>query len=79
MMRILSADFMAQLSREKIKKLVKKYTNANITDEGADAIAKLLEKKAREISSFAVRKAKEKKKDKITKEEINEYILKHAR
>ncbi len=78
-MRILSADFMAQLSREKIKKLVKKYTNANITDDGADAIAKLLEKKAREISSFAVKKAKEKKKDKITKEEINEYILKHAR
>jgi len=78
MMRILSADFMAQLSRENIKKLVKKYTNANITDDGADAIAKLLEKKAREISSFAVRKAKEKKKDKITKEEINEYILKHA-
>ncbi|MFP3278104.1 MAG: NFYB/HAP3 family transcription factor subunit [Candidatus Micrarchaeota archaeon] len=78
MMRILSADFMAQLSRENIKKLVKKYTNANITDDGADAIAKLLEKKAREISSFAVRKAKEKKKDRITKEEINEYILKHA-
>jgi len=78
MMRILSADFMAQLSRDNIKKLVKKYTNANITDDGADAIAKLLEKKAREISSFAVRKAKEKKKDKITKEEINEYILKHA-
>jgi len=78
MMRILSADFMAQLSRENIKKLVKKYTNANITDEGADAIARLLEKKAREISSFAVKKAKEKKKDKITKEEINEYILKHA-
>ena len=77
-MRILSADFMAQLSRDNIKKLVKKYTNANITDDGADAIAKLLEKKAREISSFAVRKAKEKKKDKITKEEINEYILKHA-
>jgi len=78
MMRILSADFMAQLSRESIKKLVKKYTNANITDDGADAIARLLEKKAREISSFAVKKAKEKKKDKITKEEINEYILKHA-
>jgi len=78
MMRILSADFMAQLSRDNIKKLVKKYTKANITDDGADAIAKLLEKKAREISSFAVRKAKEKKKDKITKEEINEYILKHA-
>jgi len=78
MMRILSADFMAQLSRENIKKLVKKYTNANITDEGADAIARLLEKKAREISSFAVKKAKEKKKDKITKEEINEYILKHT-
>jgi len=78
MMRILSADFMAQLSRDNIKKLVKKYTNANITDDGADAIAKLLEKKAREISSFAVKKAKEKKKDKITKEEINEYILKHA-
>jgi len=78
MMRILSADFMAQLSRDNIKKLVKKYTNANITDDGADAIAKLLEKKAREISSFAVKKAKEKKKDRITKEEINEYILKHA-
>ena len=78
MMRILSADLMAQLSRDNIKKLVKKYTNANITDDGADAIAKLLEKKAREISSFAVRKAKEKKKDRITKEEINEYILKHA-
>jgi histone H3/H4 len=77
-MRILSADIMAQLSRDSIKKLVKKYTNANITTDGAEAIAKLLEKKAREISSFAVRKAKEKKKDKITKDEIKEYILKHS-
>jgi len=77
-MRILSADVMAQLSRESIKKLVKKYTNANITNDGAEAIARLLEKKAREISSFAVRKAKEKKRDKITKDEIKEYILRHA-
>ncbi|MGB9732847.1 MAG: histone-like protein [Candidatus Micrarchaeia archaeon] len=77
-MKILSADEMASLSRANIKKLVKKYTGANITDDGVEAIAELLEKKAKEISSFAVKKAKEKKKEKITKDEIKEYILKQA-
>ncbi len=77
-MKILSAEHMANISRTNIKKLVKKYTGANITNDGVEAIAKLLEKKAKEISSFAVKRAKEKKKEKITKEEINEYILKHS-
>ncbi|MGC8699678.1 MAG: histone-like protein [Candidatus Micrarchaeia archaeon] len=76
-MKILSADSMVNLSRASIKKIVKKYTKANITDEGADAIARILEKKAREISSYAVKSAKEKKRSKITKEDITSYILKH--
>ncbi|MGC8662522.1 MAG: histone-like protein [Candidatus Micrarchaeia archaeon] len=68
---------MISLSRANIKKIVKKYTKANITNEGAEAIAKILEQKAREISSFAVKNAKEKKRDKITKEDIASYIMKH--
>ncbi|MGC8710202.1 MAG: histone-like protein [Candidatus Micrarchaeia archaeon] len=85
-MRILSAELgktveggnMASLSRGNIKKLIKKYTKANITDDGIDAVAKLLESKAMEISKFAVKNAKQKKREKITKEDIMEYVVRHG-
>ena len=46
-----------------VKKLVKKYTGSNITSDGAAEIAKFLEN------------AKKKKRNKVTKEDIEAYIF----
>ncbi len=58
-----------------VKKLVKKYTGSNITSDGAAEIAKFLERKAKEIANFAVKNAKKKKRNKVTKEDIEAYIF----
>lgn len=67
---------MAKLSRKAIKELVKSHFKARITDGGADKIAAILEKEAEKISAFAVQNAKRSKRDKITKEDIEKYVIK---
>lgn len=66
---------MANISRASIKKMVKKFFDVNITDDGADEIAKILEAKAREISKYAVDNAKRSNREKVTKEDIARYII----
>ena len=51
---LIYGDTMASLPKEAIKKLIKKYAKANITDTGADELAKILEDKAKAISRLAV-------------------------
>ena len=75
MMKILSAD-MATIPRQAVKKLFNKYFGLQITDKGADALARVLEKKAKRISAFAVKNAKKDKRNKVTRKDIQEYILK---
>ncbi len=67
---------MASLSKDSIKKFVREYTNAEITNDGAEIMAKILEKKAREIANFAVKNAKKAKRNKVTKEDVELYIFK---
>ncbi|MGC8628625.1 MAG: histone-like protein [Candidatus Micrarchaeia archaeon] len=67
---------MASIPRDAIKRLVEKYMHAQITDEGADAMAKILEAKAQSIAKFAVKNAKKAKRRKVTKEDIEQYIFK---
>jgi histone H3/H4 len=76
MMRILSADLMANISREEIKKLIKNKFKANITESGAEEMARMLEEEARRISEFAVRNAASEKRSKVTKKDISDYRLK---
>jgi histone H3/H4 len=75
MMKILSAE-MATIPKQAVKKIFNKYFGLQITEEGAGAIARLLEKKAKKISSFAVKNAKKDNRDKVTKKDIEDYILK---
>lgn len=66
---------MAKIPRAAIKKLVKSYFDVNITDRGADALARMLEKEAEKISRFAVENAKRENGGKVTRKDISKYII----
>lgn len=69
---------MANISRDSIKKLVKDQFKVSITDGGAEAIASILEGEAKKISDFAVRNAKSNSRDKVTKTDIVDYVIKEG-
>jgi histone H3/H4 len=71
--------YVGKISRDSIKKLVKKHFAVSVTDGGADEIAKILEVEAERISSFAVKNAKKNRRDKVTKRDIKEYVIKGHR
>ncbi len=68
---------MRNISKASIKKIVKGGSNPNviITDKAAEAIARILEKKARRIAKYAVKSAKSKKRNTITEEDVDKYRL----
>ncbi len=66
---------MAKIPKSAIKGLVKRYFKANITDAGAEALAKILEKKAESISKYAVENAKKENRDKVTGKDVAEYVI----
>ncbi len=74
-MKILSAE-MATIPRQAIKEMVMRSFGLRITDDAAGTIASILEKKARKISLFAVKNAKRDKRNKVTKKDIEEYVMK---
>jgi histone H3/H4 len=49
---------------------------AKLSDKAAEAIAAVLEKKAKSIASYAVKNAKKKNRDVVLKEDIEDYMLK---
>lgn len=67
---------MGNISRASIKKLVKKHFDVSITDGGAEEIAKILESEAETISKFAVGNAKKNSRDRVTKKDIRDYVIK---
>jgi len=67
---------MANIPNSAIKGMVKKYAKRSITNDGAAAIAGILEEKAKEIAKFAVENAKRGNRSKVTKEDILAYIFK---
>ena len=77
-MKILSADKMANIPRAAIRDLVRKYLKANITEGGADELAKMLEEEAKRISEFAVGNAKKENRDRVTKKDITKYFIDRA-
>jgi histone H3/H4 len=72
MTKILSADM---ISKQTIKRLVNKSGIA-ISDSAADALARLLEKKAKKIASYAVKRAKDSGRKSVLEEDIDTYGIK---
>ena len=62
-----------------IKKIVKEKYGARITEDAVEEIAAILEKKAKNIASYAVKRALEQKRQTITEEDIEAYELSNPR
>ncbi|MEM3201560.1 MAG: hypothetical protein QXS78_01155 [Candidatus Micrarchaeaceae archaeon] len=77
-MRILSADIVAGIPDDAVRAFVKKYAKVKITEDAVREIAKMLNAEATRISKFAVKNAKKEKRDKITKKDIMDYVLKRG-
>ncbi len=67
---------MASIPRASIKGLMKKFFGVNITDEGAAEMVRILEDEAKRISKYAVNNAKRVGREKVTKKDILEYVIK---
>lgn len=69
---------MRNISKASIKKIVKKGSNPNviISDRAAEAIARILEAKAKRIAKYAVKRARSKKRNTVTEDDIDTYLLK---
>jgi histone H3/H4 len=76
-MKILSAE-MATIPKQSVKKLLKKHFGLKMTEEAAEALARILEKRAKKISKFAVKNAKKEKRDRVTKKDIEEFVLREG-
>jgi histone H3/H4 len=77
MMKILSAE-MATIPKQAVKKIFGEHFGLQLTDDGAEALARVLEKKAKSISAYAVKNAKKEKRNKVTKKDIQDYVLKES-
>ncbi len=66
---------MQGISKDSVKELILKSNGAMITDDAAEEIARLLTKKAIEISRLAVKRSKTDGRNKITKQDIVDCIL----
>ena len=68
---------MERIPKSSIKKIIKNGSNPDIiiSDSAANAIARLLEKKARRIAKYAVQRARKKRRGTITEEDIDAYKL----
>ncbi len=72
MKTILSADM---ISKQTIKRMVNRNGIA-ISDSAADALARMLEKKAKKIASYAVKRAKASGRKSVLEDDIDTYRIK---
>ncbi len=78
MKKILSADWMQRISKALVKKIVKEKFNISMSDNAAEAMAEMLEKKAMSIARYAVKRAQQSKRKTVTQEDIERYKLKFS-
>jgi histone H3/H4 len=64
------------LSKSDIKKMIEKEAKIRVSDDAADAIAALLEAKARMIAKYAVGRAKRTGRRTVLTEDVDTYRLK---
>lgn len=74
-MRILSAE-MATIPKQAIQKMIRRSFGYSISDDAAAALARMLESKAKKISRFAVRNANRERRTKVTRRDIEDYVMK---
>jgi histone H3/H4 len=67
---------MATISRSSIRALIRKKFKTNITKGGIDELARILEDEAKSISAFSVQNARKNKRDKVTRSDIRQYLVK---
>ena len=69
---------MQSIPKNSIKKMLKNGSNPDliVSDKAAAAIASILEKKAKRIAKFAVKRARCQKRSTITVDDIDTYRLK---
>ena len=72
MKTILSAEM---ISKQTIKRMVNRNGIA-ISDSAADALARMLEKKAKKIASYAVKRAKASGRKSVLEDDIDTYRIK---
>ena len=72
MKTILSADM---ISKQTIKSMVNR-NGISISDSAADALARMLEKKAKKIASYAVKRAKASGRKSVLEDDIDTYRIK---
>ncbi len=68
---------MDKIPADSIKRMIKNGSNPEmiISDAAAASIAKILEKKAARIAKYAVERARMRKSDTITEEDIDSYTI----
>lgn len=65
-----------KISNASIKKLVKRNSRVVLSDSAVNAIAKILETKARSIAKYAVTRASKKGRRTVVKDDIYAYKMK---
>ncbi|MDE1811139.1 MAG: NFYB/HAP3 family transcription factor subunit [Candidatus Micrarchaeota archaeon] len=66
---------MRRISTGAVKKLVKDSFSISVSDSAADAIAKILEAKAKKIAKYSVKRAKSRKRAMILEEDVETYKM----
>jgi histone H3/H4 len=67
---------MPGISKATVKRLVKENSGVMLSDEAADEIVEILERKAKEIAAHAVANAKRRNRSVILEEDIEDYAIK---
>ncbi len=75
-MKILSSENKIKISKSMLKKFVKENFGIMISKDATEELADILEKKAKDISKYAVEKAKKEGRKKILTDDIESYKLK---
>ena len=71
----MSADNMRRISPSAVKRLVSDSFSIKVSDSAANAIAKILEAKAKKIAKYSVKRAKSRKRAMILEEDVDTYRM----
>ncbi|MDE1855088.1 MAG: NFYB/HAP3 family transcription factor subunit [Candidatus Micrarchaeota archaeon] len=67
---------MANIPKQAIQKMISRSFGFKITEDAAAELARMLERKAKKMSQFAVKNASKEKRVKVTKKDIEDYVMK---
>ncbi len=65
-----------KISNAVIKEIVRQQSDVRISDSAAGALAKILEKKAKDIAKYAVQRARKHGRQTVMEEDIDTYRIK---